>query len=376
MATQSILRSGILSPTRATLQRTTSTRSILKRPGALPLTPFTACVSQHSPSSLLGSPHVKFVSSPSLVSTFTTHSARSYDRAPISVSPLERTYLTSLDDFKLSAAPKPFRSIIPAVYQNSSSPAITDFEDPRSPKVQPAAGQQNLLRFAAFTNNNNKTPTRPSKTLASSLASYPRSPYPSAPLAPTEQVNEAAAGDGLVHRPRASSLELPKRNKKGLTLDESSVIPIAPTPSYLGRSVFSPSIDEDKIQIAPLDLESRLNEAFWKAVSLEESSDDNDQAMFTALEYPSSAATAAGPKIMYGNADGAVWSPAVPKPGAAVDRIRESLMSPSRRLSLGGFVRKDFTAPTPNDPFAAFPSFTAAMEVDSAITYPSRVVLE
>jgi len=360
MATQSILRNGILSPSRATLQRTTSTRSILKRPGALPLSPFTACLSnQHSP--LLGSPHVKFQPSPSLVSTFTTHSARSYDRAPISVSPLERTYITSLDDFKLSAAPKPFRSI-PAV---QNSPAITDFEDPRSPKVQPAA-RQNLLRFAAFTNN--KTPTRPSKTLASSLASFPRSPYPSAPLAPSEQVNDVVI-DSIAHRPRASSLELPKRNKKGLTLDESSVIPIAPTPSYLGRSVFSPSINEDKVQ-APLDLESRLNEAFWNAVSLEES---DEEAMFTALEYPSSAAE---PQIMYGSADGAVWSPAVPKPGAAVDRIRESLMSPSRRLSLGGFVRKDFTAPTPNDPFAAFPSFAAAMEVDGAIAYPSRVVLE
>jgi len=269
--------------------------------------------------------------------------------------------VTSLDDFKLSAAPKPFRSI-PAV---QNSPAITDFEDPRSPKVQPAA-RQNLLRFAAFTNN--KTATRPSKTLANSLASYPRSPYPSAPLAPSEQVNDVVTEDSVTHRPRASSLELPRRNKKGLTLDASSVIPIAPTPSSLGRSVFSPSINEDKIP-APLDLESRLNEAFWKAVSLEES---DDEAMFTALEYPSSAAE---PQLMYGSADGAVWSPAVPKPGAAVDRIRESLMSPSRRLSLGGFVRKDFTAPTPDDPFAAFPSFTAAMEVDGAITYPSRVFL-
>lgn len=378
MATQSILRSGILSPTRASLQRTTSTRSILKRPGALPLSPFTASRSNQSSPLLGGSPHVKFLPSPSLVSTFTTHSARSYDRAPISVSPLERTYITSLDDFKLAAAPKSFRSI-PAAVQQNSSPAITDFEDPRSPKVQPAA-KQNLLRFAAFTNN--KTPTRPSKSLASALASYPRSPFPSAPLEPSEQVNDVVAAGDNNSRPRAASLELPKRNKKGLTLDESTVIPIAPTPSYLGRSVFSPSINEDKVH-APLDLESRLSEAFWKAVSLEEESIDNDgddEAMFTAMEYPASATTTttAPHQIMYGNADGAVWSPAVPKPGAAADRIRESLMSPSKRLSLGGggggFVRKDFTAPTPNDPFAAFPSFTAAMEVDGgAIAYPSRV---
>lgn len=275
---------------------------------------------------------------------------------------MERTYVTSLEDFKLSAPPKPFRSI----YAAQNSPAITDFEDPRSPKVQQAP-KQNLLRFAALTNK--ETATRPSQTLARSLASYPRSPYPSAPLVQTEEVSDVVSEDSLTQRPRASSLELPRRNKKGLTLGSASLNPVAPTPSSLGRSVFSPSINEGKVP-APLDLESRLSEAFWKAVSLEESDDD---VMYTALEYPSSVTV---PQIMYGDADGAVWSPALPKPGAAVNRIRESIMSPGKRSSFGGFVRKDFTAPTPNDPFAAFPSFTAAMEVDSAITYPSRVVLE
>jgi len=133
MATHSILRNGIVSPTRAMLQRTASTRSILKRPGTLPLSPV-----HPSTSPRLLSPHVKFPPSPSLVSTFTAHSSRSYDRAPISVSPLERTYVTSLEDFKLSAPPKPFRSF--SAVQNS--PAITDFEDPRSPKVN-----QRLIRI-------------------------------------------------------------------------------------------------------------------------------------------------------------------------------------------------------------------------------------
>jgi len=267
-----------------------------------------------------------------------------------------------LEDFKLSAPPKPFRSI----YGAQNSPAITDFEDPRSPKVQQAP-KQNLLRFAALTNK--ETATRPSQTLASSLASYPRSPYPSAPLVSAEEVNDVVTEDSHAQRGRASSLDLPRRNKKGLTLGPTSVFPVAPPPSSLGRSVFSPSINEGKIP-APLDLESRLSEAFWKAVSLEESDED---VMYTALEYPSSPAV---PQIMYGSADGAVWSPALPKPGAAVNRIRESIMSPGKRSSFGGFVRKDFTAPTPNDPFASFPSFTAAMGVDSTITYPSRVVLE
>jgi hypothetical protein len=366
MATPSILRNGIVSPARATFQRTASARSILKRPGALPLSPaypLTACFSiQQSP--LLRSPHVKFLPSPSLVSTFTAHSSRSYDRAPISISPLERAYVTSIEDFKLSAPPKPFRSI--SEVQNS--PAITDFEDPRSPKVQPAA-KQSLLRFAALTSN--QTATRHSQPLASALASYPRSPYPSAPLVPSEHANDVVAEDSPTVRARASSFELPRRNKKGLTLAPSFVTPVAPTPSSLGRSIFSPAINEGK-EPAPLDLESRLNEAFWKAVSLQEESDD--EVMVTALEYPSSAVS---PQIMYASADGALWSPALPKPGAAVNRIRESLMSPGKRSSFGGIVRKDFTAPTPNDPFAAFPSFAAAMEVNGPnIAYPSRVVLE
>lgn len=368
MATQAILRTGIVSPTRATLKRAASTRSILKRPGSLHLSPASPSFSvQHSP--LLRSPHVKFVPSPSLVSTFTAHSARSYDRAPISVSPLERTYLTSLEDFKLSAPPKPFRSISSAA---QSSPAITDFEDPRSPKVQPAA-KQNLLRFATFTSN--QTVTRPSRTLASSLASYPRSPYPSAPLE-QQQTNDMAVDQ----RARASSLELPRRNKKGLTLGgPSSMIPVAaPTPSSLGRSVFSPSVNNNGKVPAPLDLESRLSEDFWKSVHLEESAmSEDDEVMVTALEYPSSSVEDSH-QIMYASADGALWSPALPKPGAAINRIRESLMSaPGKRSSFGGnIIRKDFTAPTPNDPFAAFPSFAAAMELDSAITYPSRVVLD
>jgi len=233
--------------------------------------------------------------------------------------------------------------------------------------------------------------TRHSKTLADSLASYSRSPYPSAPLVPAEYADDTVNDSLLTNRPRASSLELPRRNKKGLTLGHSSsFIPIAPTPSSsLGRSVFSPSINEDKLRVAPLDLESRLSEAFWGAVSLEECAsddDDDDEVMVTALEYyPTSAVES---QIMYADADGALWSPALPKPGVAAavnNRIRESssLMSPiSKRLSsltttttrsFGGIIRKDFTAPTPNDPLASFPSFAAAME---GITYPSRVVLE
>jgi len=360
-----------MSPARAMLKTTSSTKSILKRPGALPLSPALPHAASFSVqvSPFLQSPHVQFLPSPSLVSIFTAHSVASYDRAPISVSPMERVYVTSLEGFKLSAAPKPFRSI--GVAQNS--PAITDFEDPRSPKLQPSA-KQNALHFAAFTSN--EMATRPSQTLAKSLASYPRSPYPSAPLTTQDRNTDVI----ITHRTRASSLELPRRNRKGLTLAPPPfVTPVTPPPASLDRSVFSPSMDKS-MKPAPLDLESRLSQAFWEALSLEEESDD--EVMVTALEYPSSAVEftekmdthTSHPQIMYADAHGALWSPGLPKPGAAVNRIRESLMSPGKRSSFSGYIRKDFTAPTPNDPFAAFPSFASVIEMEGTITYPSRVL--
>jgi hypothetical protein len=372
MATQSILRNGIMSPARAMLKTTSSTKSILKRPGELPLSPAVPLAASFSVqvSPLLQSPHVQFLPSPSLVSIFTAHSVASYDRAPISVSPLERVYVTPLAGFKLSAAPKSFRSIGVA----PNSPAIRDFEDPRSPKLQPAA-KQNALHFAAFTSS--QTATRPSQTLSKSLASYPRSPYPSAPLTTQDRDSD----DIITPLARASSLELPRRNRKGLTLaPPPSVTPVTPPPVSLDRSLFSPSMDKG-MKVAPLDLESRLSQAFWEALSLEAEESD-DEVMVTALEYPSSAVEFTGkmdqhtshPQIMYADAHGALWSPGLPKPGAVVNRIRESLMSPGKRSSFSGFIRKDFTAPTPNDPFAAFPSFASVIEMEGSITYPSRVL--
>jgi len=309
MATQPILRNGIRSPIRATLQRTGSARSILKRP-ILPLSPaypFAAC-STFQVSTSLRSSHVQFL----------------------------------------------------------PSPAVTEFEDPRSPKVQ-AAAKQNYY-FLAFTSI--QSVTRSSRTLGKSMASYPRSPYPSASLVPPGHYNDVNTDDSHPHRGRSSSLELPRRNKKGLTLGSSATLAVL-SPSSLGRPVFSPFVNEGR-ESAPFDLESRLSQAFWEALSLEEAENSADEVMFTALEYPLSAVQ---PQIIYANADGALWSPALPKPGA-VDRIRESLMSPGNRSSISRIVRQDFTAPSPNDPFAAFPSFTAAMEMNGAISYPSGVALE
>lgn len=445
--TSSILRNGMNAQRRSIMK----TNSILKRPSPLPLSPksqaqgnvqfasFSVLVSPTAQG--LKSPHVHFPSSPSqLIATIVTHSPGSYDRGPISVSPNplalpgwgERVYSPSAGEFKLSAAPKPFRTLN---YQ--PSPVVTDFEDPRSPKLQPPAAvakkgnarpTDNSRRFVAFTSM--QTATRASRSLDDAMASYPRSPYPSAPITPSEAMElgpgvASARSDGDFQmeaqsrtwptdrepsdsiptqseraRANAHPTEGRRRNKNGLTLSGRTSLfggaaSFTPIPSPLGRSIFSPAVQPSTLnranKPAPLAMDA-LTEEFWQSVSMEKSADSADEPMVTALEYPESAVeyeekldmvmrSASQPPLMYGGADGVVWSPGLPKPGATLGRIRESLMSPGVGKSFGRvstIVRRDFTAPSPNDPFAAFPSFGVALErggVEGAIQYPPRVVL-
>lgn len=361
----------------------------------------------------LKSPHVHFPPSPSkLHATYVTHGPGSYDRAPISISPNplnlpgrgERVYSPTLNGFRLHAVPKPFRAL---TYQ--ASPVISDFEDPRSPKLPAPAvlpGRENpSIRFAPFTSVPDSS--RSQTVLGDSLSTYPRSPYPSAPLEyRSEEYEMENRGrsrtrtnvtiiDGSSRaRARASSIEARhnKRNKKGLTLGPQfgAVLDTEAGSEASPRGIFSPavtSINRSK-KPAPLALDS-LAESFWQSVSLEASSDaaSIDEPMVTALEYPESAAeyeekfdmtlrSAAQPALMYANAEGALWSPALPVPGHKANRIRESLMSPAVTKSFEKrVVRRDFTAPSPNDPFAAFPSFTAALQLVDGIQRPAPVAV-
>jgi len=164
----------------------------------------------------------------------------------------------------------------------------------------------------------------------------------------------------------------------GLASPARSVLKISTTtPS---RSVFSPapsSINRSK-KPAPLHLESRLNQELWRSFSLEEAENTGNEEMVTALEYPEYEGKMdrdmhpSQPQIMYAGPDGALWSPGLPKPGAALDRLRNSLMSPSKKSNFSNIVRRDVTAPSPNDPFAAFPSFAAAMEVRDSLMSPGK----
>jgi len=393
-------------------------RPILKRPTALPLSPAvqtSSFSSLLSPSSLglltAPAPHVRFPSSPTqLVATINTYASDAYDRVPISISPNpvalpgrgERVYSPSIEGFRLSAAPKVFRSLSLAP---QVSPSVAEFEDPRSPRLQPAADvtgakAANAIRFAKMAAADQGPPTRRVKPVENATKTYPRTPYPTA-ITPENDIEMIMKGKQLPRtanetletagaRPRRQSREewsAHGRNKLGLTLNR-------PIGSPLTRSFAAPletSSLNRRNKPAPLALESvstesdKLSNAFWNSVSIESA----DGLMVTALEYPESAVeyeekvdidirSASQPPLMFAGADGLLFSPGLPRPHARVEKLRESIQSPFvKKASFAPIARKVVTAPSPNDPFAAFPSFGAMLEqvvIENSIQYPAAVV--
>jgi len=219
----------------------------------------------------------------------------------------------------------------------------------------------------------------PTIPLTYSLSSYIRSPYPSSPPSPTGRIEEGSqwpkhrdANDLISRARRPTSLPLTSGASRpspsfGHSIFSPTVSSITrakkPAPLDLDSRFSEPSIVRAK-KPAPLDLESRLSEDFWQSLTLEESAKSDDEPMVTALEYPESAVEYEGKMDM--NMHQALLSPAIPKPSPTLNKIRDSLMSPGKKSSFSRIVRKDFTAPSPNDPFAAFPSFGAALAMGSS----------
>jgi len=403
------------SPAHVILPVSRSMRPILKRPTPLPLSPsapaasFSSLLSPSQRAVKSSAAHVRFPSSPSkLVATINTYASDAYDRDPISISPNlvampgwgERVYTPSHDGFRLQPTPKIFRSFALAP---QASPLLSEFEDPRSPRLQPnadvtGAKAANAIRFAKKAAVQG-TPPAHIKPLEKALTPYPRSPYPSATSrgADAEMENRGkrfskssdqtlVAARTRVRVQHGQDRSVHNRNVFGLTLNDpigSDLVPgTGPLPT--------PSLHRSK-KPTPLALESnsadsdKLSNAFWNSVSVE----SPDQPMVTALEYPESAVqfeekidfdiqSASQPPFMFASADGMLFSPGLPKPHSRVEKLRESIQqtaSPSvKRSSFVPLARKEVTAPSPNDPFAAFPSFGAVLErLDNPIQYPAPI---
>ncbi|PFH48105.1 hypothetical protein AMATHDRAFT_49769 [Amanita thiersii Skay4041] len=389
MASPSFMRSRASGlPVRLHL-KSISPRPILKRPSKptpLPLSPspfpFSQSFSVLFSNSPL-SPHVHFPPSPSLFATFSTHSPNTYDRAPILVSPNQlelpawgdRIYSPSIDGFRIADAPKGRRFAKPS----------TPLEDPRSPR------QAINARFASTLANG----TLPRAPLSKAVSTFPRSPYPSAPLTPVAPSKEENAKkdtkDNLATRgwpKRRSSVEgidlaPPPRVKcadersgrRSITLRLTSTR--RPAPPQLNLSLSKPQ----PFSLSPVqelsdsngqregDLSagsgesSRLSNAFWESVSIEEGIPSDGSGGFPESVFGSPEAVDLGlrsplpaaPAILFGRSDGSVWSPGFPK--------RDSATSADQGKSEeGSLKRSTFTAPSPNDPLATFPSFSATMK--------------
>lgn len=404
-----------------------SSRSILRRPTPLPLSPsspfpmaasFSVVV---SPSTNKLSPHVHFPASPAMVATFSALSPNTYDRAPMPVSPsaadhspwASRVISPSINhSFKLSNPPK--RSVAKA----DTLAVPTPFEDPRSPKPYKARDSSAPKDSAIIVttpggprNNNNLAPPSPFQDprspkpyrplsgvrfeelvlhvprgnvgvedLGKALTVYPRSPYPSAPIASEEDDSDMSD----LFSPRGRSNARPPRLEKPTHTRARSldVKPKRRTPAGLGSSTkpgefLSPVKESPGVtsanalssKPAPLDLESesRLNNDFWQAVTLEAETPASAVGKgFNGFQSPKG--------IMFGNQDGTLWSPRPRKKETRGLADMSSMLSPAQR---NAFRKETVASPSPHDPFAAFPSFTIAiMNSGSPIPYPPRARVE
>ncbi|TEB32476.1 hypothetical protein FA13DRAFT_1731688 [Coprinellus micaceus] len=393
---QAMFKNTVTSPVaRAFVKRPMNPRSILRRPAALPMSPTTqpvfASFSVMAPS--MKSPHVQFMASPQLVATFTTHSSDTYDRAPIKVSPNplelpgrgDRYYSPCLENFRLADPPKPKAAVQKRLdsilAQQCASPAITDFEDPRSPKVVDATQQ---VRFASFA----ASPARPARDLKASISGYPRSPYPSATL-PSEV--EGSQDGAKARRMSDSTVDLSNRPAGVSTAPRKAprlpnTIPSIPSPlqqsfrTPLKTPVKTPltaglqrSHRPAPLAISPQDDATALSDAFWDAYP--ESAMEMEEVN---LKSPAPQVQSPGPALIFGTQDGGVWTPSAPKqPAARETLLRSALMSPGK-VAFARVKRSNIASPSPNDPFASFPSFAAALTMaqsDPTIAYPAPAVM-
>lgn len=442
MSSTSVVRSsGLLRSPKSIMRRAS-------RPMPLPLSPspFPFSTSFNILLSAARSSHVHFPPSPAMFATFATHSPSSYDRGPYPVSPssqLNALSLTSplLSGFKLSDPPKRNRT--------KTASTVLQPQDPRSPR--PAVMQS----FAAAMSIGSKPRTKLNKA----LTTYPRSPYPSAPLSPDVKISSQQAkaqepADGKP-RGRASSAPSIARSKRSttsegvrtltrptqdvkekepqnITFQMTSSRRLAPPHLDLSAASFLPPVQKTTVHAATNpkavnqsedDLSalsdasngemSRLSNAFWQSVSIEveEEGSDQNNGFIEFGGFPGSGGASSDggfpesvtgsqvsdsedallrglmsprpgrgmmimprirvpptqerlPTLTFGTSDGSVWSP-----GANESSFSSISDEHDRLLAVGDTLtvpRSIFTAPTPNDPFAQFPSFAAALEAGDA----------
>ncbi|KAJ3876479.1 hypothetical protein F5051DRAFT_411475 [Lentinula edodes] len=407
MSAKSLLRAGLSSP--RSFRSPSTPKSILKRPPPLALSqsPFKATVTiVVSP----GSPHVHFPSSPGLTATFTTHSPNSYDRGAIVVSPnpLEipswgsRIYSPGSETFgkpgSTESSPAEeltptFKSFTPPIL-SLSSPSF-DEVFPKSPVLETKRTSRASARFQAIA----AEPTiRPISGIGEALKSYPRSPYPSAPTSPAPAVladaeNHVVENEGTVTGRVWFRTRTVYGSNPSLVSREAGAKPkakkVPPAITIIGRSAEMVSSPLRQDFLAPVEESpqhtataantagknhAQLTQAFWQSMSLDETANmtspynTNEDPVASGLFSPGGMIS----PMIFATKEGVVWSP--PRRDALFHK--KDLMD--MPIKSGG-SRAMVMSPSPEDPFSAFPSFSAVLSLDhgkqeSIIAYPPAAV--
>ncbi|KAF8903809.1 hypothetical protein CPB85DRAFT_1319039 [Mucidula mucida] len=306
-------------------------KSILKhkprrRPPPLRLAPnpysYTANVTISQTPTPAVSPHVHFPPSACLISTFVVHSANSYDRGAISVSP------------------NPLE--LPDRGERVYSPSTGTFVNQESPVT---------------------TPTQDLPT--------PCSPYPTAAL-PGAGSKDIASGamdtddskTSRAPRPHRSSTVPAHISYEGGALVNNYLAPLQPsTPrisSPLTQMTFGPS--------------TSLSMEFWQAVSLSGDQEHDHEHAGSPVDVPTFA---------FATKDGNLWSPGIPT-RTKKHEDPPSIMSPTGNGREDGsdfdlHALSMVKSPDPDDPFSGFPSFSVVLSLGGAeglplVAYPEPVI--
>jgi len=401
MSAKSLFRAGLTSP--RALKSPSSPSPILKRPPPLRL-------SQRAPASVTvvvspGSPHVHFPPSPGLTVTFSTHSPNSYDRGAINLSPnpLElpawgsRIYSPGLGTFK---KPPPDESV------NSSSseeltPKFKTFTPPivspnheiflNSPDLETRPTTRAGARFQAIA----LQPSMHSRSaLGEALKGYPRSPYPSAPASPAPAVladkenlgaedgvsTEVWSGTKTAYGTTYASRERTRKARKVPPTIQVFGHAAEMVSSPLRQHLMTPVDDSSQHTATVAKFNASLSQAFWRSMSLDESVDLSSPSITTEDPVTFGLLSPGGlvSPMIFATKDGVVWSPSRQNVTAQMQRLKKDLMTisgPHKSVSPPEMVM----SPSPEDPFAAFPSFAAVLSLGhgtegSIIAYPPPVV--
>jgi len=232
---------------------------------------------------------------------------------------------------------------------------------------------------------------RPVSGLGDAITAYPRSPYPSAPTSPSPAMladagveNEQELTGRVWSRTKTIYGSNPSRVSRVTLEGAPKAKKVPPALTLIGRTAethgssplkqdfLSPVQEQRTATVA--NTNASLTHAFWQSMSLEETADMRSPLITTDDPVDSGLFSPGGmisPMIFFATKEGVVWSPPRKDSLSKKGLMDSAVKSDSPRAMV--------LSPSPEDPFSAFPSFSAVLSLDhgmedSIIAYPPPAV--